>query len=176
MLINYILKSINIKLLDCVVDANNDILYEQLLFRDDLYNQETLIECRHTHIECHHIECHHSHSPEINLHYHSSFTYYRNIQEIQEHVWYDDKHQIVEYRSYENKLIKKTLLYDYHDNGSISCIRAFGKYEEYYDDKGNLVRRRYMIDKTKWSPWENYDTHTHRSPIEIGVEYGIVVE
>jgi hypothetical protein len=94
MLINYILKSKNIKLLDCVVDANNNIFSEQLLFCDDLDNQETLIECRH------------SHSPATNWHYYSSFTH-GIIQEIQEHVWYDDKHQILEYRLYENKLPKQ---------------------------------------------------------------------
>jgi hypothetical protein len=143
MLINYILKNKNIELLNCEVDANNRIFYEQLLFRDDLDNQETLIEC------------YHSHSPATNLHYHSSFTH-GIIEEIHEHVWYDGKHQIVEYRLYVNKLSVKILFYDYHDNGSISCIRVYGKYEEYYDDKGNLVRRRDMIDETKWSPWENY--------------------
>jgi hypothetical protein len=140
MLINYILKSKNIELLDCAVDTNNDIFYERLLFCDDLDNQETLIEC------------YHSHSPATNLHYHSSYIY----GNIQEDLWYDGKHQIVEYRLYENRVTKKILLYDYHDNGSISAVFAIGKYEEHYDDKGNLVRRRDMIDETKWSPWTYY--------------------
>jgi hypothetical protein len=68
----------------------------------------------------------------------------------------------------------------YNANGNLTYEKVpngYGEwYESWYDNKGNLVRRRYMIDETKWSPWENYDTYTHRPPTEIGVEYGIVVE
>jgi hypothetical protein len=150
----------NLRLLDCKIDGNNNIIYEKLSFRNDVINTEIIFECVH---------CYDYGG------YNLEYSKFWNNQYI-ECFWYTKKRQVREYQllDHNNTTLYNRKQYDYHDNGVLKHYLSTN-YEAYYDDNGDYIRDRKRTEN-KWEDWVYYDDKGNPVPLTIIREACFIID